>query len=169
MFTVYSQERYIARNGKVSFFSDAPLEKIEAVNTQVSCVLDTKTGDIVFQIRMLGFHFERALMEEHFNEKYVESEEYPKSIFIGKINDWKNVSLDKEKKLSVSVLGDIEIHGVKKEIEAQGTIQLKKDKITLLSNFILTIADFDIKIPNIVKDKIAKKVQINVDVQLERI
>ena len=168
LFSAYSQDRYATRNGLVSFYSETSLESIKAVNNQVSCVFDIKTGDIVFQIKMVGFHFKRALMEEHFNEKYIDSEEYPKSTFIGRIHDWSPAFLDRSNTLDVSALGIIEIHGIKKEINAEGRIRFKQETIDISSEFVLTIADFNIDIPNLVKDKIAKKVQINVDVQLQR-
>ena len=79
-----SQEKYISRNGSIQFIASTPLETIDPINNHVSCILDTENGNIVFQVKMISFKFEKALMEEHFNEKYVESEQFPKATsFLG--------------------------------------------------------------------------------------
>src|SRR5687768_1772756 len=81
----YAQERFFTKSGKVSFYSKAPLEDIEAHNKSVTAVLDTKTGNLQFALQMKGFEFEKALMEEHFNESYVESDKYPRADFKGQV------------------------------------------------------------------------------------
>ena len=165
---VISQERFITRNGVVSFVSEAPIEKIEAINDKVSCVLDFNTGEIVFQISMIAFDFDKALMQEHFNEKYVESEIYPKSTFQGKIENWNSLNKKQEGVYNVKSSGIIEIHGVKKEIVADGTLEILNKKVNIKSIFSIKVAEFNIKIPRIVRDNVAKEVAINVDVQLTK-
>ncbi|MEE2953550.1 MAG: YceI family protein [Bacteroidota bacterium] len=165
---LFSQDRFITRNGIVSFSSEAPLEKIEAINNKVSCVLDFKTGEIVFQIYMISFNFDKALMQEHFNEKYVESEIYPKSIFKGKIQNWESVNKKQGEKYNVKASGIIEIHGIKKEIGADGTLELINKEVHIQSDFFIRVSDFNIKVPRIVRNNIAKEVIINVDVTLNK-
>ena len=163
---VISQDRFITRNGVVSFISEAPLEKIEAINEKVSCVLDFNTGEIVFQMSMIAFDFDKALMQEHFNEKYVESEIYPKSTFKGKIENWDLLNTQQEGVFNIKSSGVIEIHGVKKEIVADGILEILNKKVNIKSSFSIKIEEFNIKTPRIVRDNIAEEVVINVDVQL---
>ena len=163
---VISQDRFITRNGVVSFISEAPLEKIEAINEKVSCVLDFNTGEIVFQMSMIAFDFDKALMQEHFNEKYVESEIYPKSTFKGKIENWDLLNTQQEGVFNIKSSGVIEIHGVKKEIVADGILEIFNKKVNIKSSFSIKIEEFNIKTPRIVRDNIAEEVVIDVDVQL---
>ena len=166
--SLFSQDKYITRSGHVSFVSETPLENITAINNHVSSILDVDNGAIVLQMKIISFEFEKALMQEHFNEKYMESEKYPKSTFSGKIDDWQNINLKEGKKVDVTVKGEIEIHGVKKVITANGTLQLKNGSINLRSKFSLKVDDFNIKILSVVRDKIAKRVDVSVDLSLKQ-
>lgn len=161
----FSQDKYISRNGKVQLNASTPLENINPVNNHVSCILDTENGNIAFQLKMISFKFDKALMEEHFNEKYVESEKFPKSTFVGKIIDWEKVDWDNEEQ-NVQATGTLTIHGVDKEIVVSGIIRILQKNINLVSEFYINISDFDIKIPKIVRDKISEKVEIYVDINL---
>lgn len=162
-----SAQKYFTRNGKVSFFSDAPLEKIEAHNNQATSVIDTETGKMEFAILIKAFQFEKALMQEHFNENYMESSQYPKSTFKGQITDDSQVDFGTDGAYEVTVSGEISIHGVTKEIEAPGKIIVDGEKISATSTFELTVADFDIKIPSVVWDNIAKTVEVSVDMDYQ--
>jgi YceI-like domain. len=82
-----AQDKYFTKSGKISFYSKSSLENIEAHNKSVTCVLDTKTGNLQFAILMKGFEFEKALMQEHFNENYVESHKFPKADFKGQVTN----------------------------------------------------------------------------------
>lgn len=162
----FSQDKYISRNGKVQFNASTPLETIRPVNNHVSCILDTENGNIAFQLKMISFKFEKSLMEEHFNEKYVESEKFPKSTFIGKILDWDKIDWDKEDQ-NVQATGTLTIHGVDKEIQVPGIIRILQNDIELVSEFNVNISDFDIKIPKLVRNKISEQVEIYVDINLQ--
>ena len=162
-----SQEKYISRNGSIQFIASTPLETIDPINNHVSCILDTENGNIVFQLKMISFKFEKALMEEHFNEKYVESEKFPKATFQGNIKDWNTGLLDGEKHMVIAI-GNIKIHGVEKEIRVNGNIKKMNNYILISSNFDLIIADFGIKIPRIVRDKISETVKVVVDMNLKQ-
>ena len=111
----FAKERYITREGVISFFSSTPLEDIKAINKQVSCVLDKGTGEFAFQLPIKGFTFKNALMQEHFNESYLESDIYPKSVFKGKIIDWNAIQLS-ENPTEVIIEGELTIHGIKQKI-----------------------------------------------------
>ena len=103
-----SAQKYMTRNGYIGFFSHTPVEDIKADNNQVASALDTGTGEIVFQVLMKSFHFEKKLMEEHFNENYVESEKFPRSTFEGNISNTDEVDFDKPGKYPVN--GQIAFH-----------------------------------------------------------
>ena len=164
-FGIYSQEKYITRNGKVQFNASTPLEDIKPTNNYVSCILDTENGNIVFQLKMLSFQFEKALMEEHFNEKYVESEKFPTSTFIGRILNWSSIDRNINEH-NIVAQGKINIHGVEKEIEAKGNMKFINSDIQISSEFSININDFDIRIPKLVKDKISKEVSVDVFMKL---
>ena len=171
LFVLYSvcsfSQKYISRNGSVQFNASTPLEIINPINNHVSSVFNSENGEIVFQMNMISFKFKKALMESHFNEKYVESEKYPKSTFTGKIKDWNSIMLDGNNH-NVTAVGKIIIHGIEKEIEVKGYIQKNNQNITINSDFGLIISDFEIKIPKLVRDKISKKVKVEVNINLKQ-
>ncbi|WP_113923524.1 YceI family protein [Cognataquiflexum aquatile] len=162
-FGIMAQGIYITRTGQVSFYSETPIENIEGINNEVTSMINADTGEIVFAILVKGFHFEKALMEEHFNENYMESGKIPKSTFQGKIKDLSKVDFKKEGNYPVSVEGDLTIHGVKKAVTAMGTLTVKKEGISVLSSFDIQLEDFEIEIPSLVADKIAKEISIKVN------
>src|SRR5688500_15365572 len=106
------------RTGHISFYSSAKLEDIEAHNYQVSSSLNTETGDMAYVVMIKSFQFKKALMQEHFNENYMESDKYPKSTFKGKITDLSKVNFNKDGTYNVKVQGDLFIHGVTKNVTA---------------------------------------------------
>ncbi len=160
-------QKYFTRNGHVWFFSTTPVEDIEAHNHQANSVIDYAKGDIAFTILMKSFEFEKALMQEHFNEKYVESDEFPKASFKGKINNMDDIDFTKDGTYEAKVSGDMTIHGKTNPVETTGSFVVKSGKIQGTAKFQLTIEDYDIKIPGMVKDKIAKVIDINVDMAYE--
>lgn len=161
-----SQDKFITRNGMIQFNASTPLETINPINNHVSCILDSKTGKIAFQLKMISFKFDKALMEEHFNEKYVESEKYPKSTFVGEIINWNKIDFTKEKQ-NVKSKGILTIHGIDKEVEVLGTINFLKNNIEIKSEFSIVVSDFDIQIPKLVRDKISKEVRVIVEMNLQ--
>ena len=163
----FGKELFITRDGNIDFFSSTPIEDIKAINSQVSCVLNKTTGEFAFQVPIKGFVFKNALMQEHFNENYLESDLYPKSVFKGKIIDWGEIDLS-DKAVDVVIEGELTIHGVKKKIKESGKIWNAKDKIMGECSFDIAVADYDIKIPRIVRENIAKIIKISVDVSLKR-
>ena len=155
-------QKYFSKTGKISFYSEAPMEKIEAHNTTASTVLDASTGNIEWAVLIQGFKFEKALMQEHFNENYMESTTYPKAKFKGKIDNISSVNFKKDGDYNVNVSGQMEIHGVTKPVTATGVISVKGGAISAKSKFSVAVADYGIVIPKLVADNIAKNVDINV-------
>ena len=85
-------QKFISRNSQVNFNASTILEEIQAINNNVSCILDSENGNVAIQMKMISFKFKKALMEEHFNEKYVESEKYPNSNFVGDVDMYSGAS-----------------------------------------------------------------------------
>jgi polyisoprenoid-binding protein YceI len=155
-------QKYYTKNGSISFFSKTAVEDIKADNNQVMSVINTQTGDMQFSLLTKGFHFKKALMEEHFNADYMESDKFPKSTFKGTIADIAKVNFTKDGNYAVTVSGDLTIHGVTKKTTATGSIGIKDGKITGSSKFIITVADYGINIPKIYRDNISKTIEITV-------
>ncbi len=155
-------QKYFTREGKVSFYSDAPMEKIEANNNSATSVIDAESGRMEFAILIKAFQFEKALMQEHFNENYLESDKYPKGTFKGKIDNLDAVDFSKDGTYPVKVSGELTIHGETKTIEADGEISIAGEQLKASSSFEIAVADYKIEIPGVVRDNIAKKVRIDV-------
>ena len=154
-------QKYFTRTAEVGFFSEAPTENIEAQNRQVTCILNTENGELAFSVQLMGFHFEKALMEEHFNENYVESHKYPKSTFKGKILDFENIDLKSPGKHKIIVEGDMFLHGETKTVKADGEITIAGEEILLSSKFDMRIEDYKIAIPKAVINMIAESIEIS--------
>ena len=158
---VSGQNRYFTKDAKVSFNSSTPLEDIVANTNQATSFIDTDKNEIVFSVLTTSFNFKSALMQEHFNENYMESAKYPKAKFTGKIVspvDWKS-----EKTVIVDVTGDLTLHGITKNMTVKATITPGQGKIAAASEFIVIPEEFKITIPSLVRDKIAKEVKIKID------
>lgn len=153
-------QKYTAEKAFISFYSDAPLEDITADNTRVTTIFNAATGDIAFSVPMKEFKFAKSLMQEHFNEKYVESEKFPKATFQGKIIDFKTGTPGVQQ---VRAQGKLTIHGVTRDIDVPGTIETDGKKLLMKSKFKVKVADYDIEIPTIVFNNIAEEVEVTVD------
>lgn len=158
-----AQHSYFTRAGTISIFSSTPLEDVEAENRQVASMIDLDKGEIVFSVLIKSFQFPKALMQEHFNENYVESTKYPKASFQGVIKDPEAIDSAKDGIYHVTVSGDLTLHGVTRPVTSEGTVELKGGKIYAKSVFTLTPEDYNIKIPALVRDKIAKTTRVTVD------
>jgi polyisoprenoid-binding protein YceI len=167
--TIVNAQKYYTKTGKIFFdaTSSSSPEKIEATNRTATCVVDVQSGAIQFAMLMKGFEFERALMQEHFNENYVESNKFPKAEFKGKIKDNHEIDYKKDGTYKAKVKGDLTIHGETKEVEAEGKFIVKGGKITAEAEFSVKLSDFKISIPGLVADKIAKTAKITVSCLLE--
>ncbi|MDQ3016049.1 MAG: YceI family protein [Bacteroidota bacterium] len=157
-----SSQKYFSKTGKIAFHSDAPMEKIEATNTTASTVLDASTGNYEWAVLIQGFKFDKSLMQEHFNENYMESGTYPKAKFKGKVDNISSVNFKKDGDYPVNVSGQMEIHGVTKPVSSTGVITVKGGSISAKSDMTILIADYGIVIPKLVADNIAKTVDIKV-------
>ncbi|MBE0638074.1 MAG: YceI family protein [Bacteroidales bacterium] len=164
----YSQ-KYMTKNGHIRFFSSTPVEDIEAHNRQVNAALDLQTGDFVFRVLIKSFEFEKALMQEHFNENYLESHNFPNASFQGKVTNLADLDFSKDGTYDANVEGKLTIHGVTKDIAEKGTFTVKGGVIQGFSKFNVKVADYEIKIPGAVVNNIAESIEVTVDVKLEAI
>lgn len=158
---------YTAKEGatNITFFSESPLENIEAINKGASIVLRASTADLQVSVSIQNFKFKNALMEEHFNENYMETEKYPKCIFKGKINETVDYSKDGENK--VSVTGKLEMHGATKDVTITGTLTKAGNELKLNAKFRVKVADYKIKVPSMYVKNIAEEVDITFNTTLE--
>lgn len=155
-----AQKRIFTKNGTISFSAGTSVEDIDGVNKSVTSVVDITTGQIEFAALMKGFEFKRALMQEHFNENYVESEKYPKAVFKGQIIDVASVKFTQDGSYPVKVKGQLDMHGVKKDVEVNATFVVKGGAISGEAEFSILMADYNIAIPGAVADKISPTVKI---------
>ncbi|WP_400076550.1 YceI family protein [Winogradskyella sp. R77965] len=161
-----AQSKYIDKKGEITFEASEELfEPVKATNESVTVILNTETNEIASLALMKGFRFKNSLMEEHFNENYIESETYPKATFKGKLSDF-NFSEITENDTEATVDGKIELRGKEKEITTTLIIKKSGDFVIIQGSFKVTPADFDIEIPGIVKNKIAKEIIVSLDFKL---
>jgi hypothetical protein len=162
-----SGQKYMTKTGHIEFNANTPVEKIEAENNALVCLLDIQTGnlDVIAQIK--SFVFEKQLMQEHFNENYLESDQFPKASFKGKITNIKNINVNTDGEYPAEVSGKLTIHGVTKDIKSQGKISVKGKKVIVKSTFSVLLSDYNIKIPGAVKDKISKEARVSLQCLLE--
>ena len=164
-----AQDIYFTKTAKVNFDASPsnPIEIIEAVNNEGSSFLNVTKGEIVFAVLIKGFRFERALMEEHFNENYMESTKFPKGDFKGKIDNLSAVNFSKDGVYKVKVSGNLTFHGITQPTSADGVITVKAGKISASSNFSVKLADYKIDRPSVVANKINETAKISVAANYE--
>lgn len=164
-----SQDKFFTRSGYIKFYSSTPIEDILAENHKVTSVFDMATGNIEFAVLIKAFEFEKALMEEHFNENYMESDRYPKATFKGRISGLTTGESGEPKKQKVTATGDLTIHGVTRHVSVPGSVTTGTDQLLLESEFKIAPADYDIRIPNTVKEKIAKELTVTLNMPLTKL
>lgn len=158
-----AQGRYLTKTGLVSFFSASPIEDIEARNQQVAAVLDFGTGQLAFSVPIKGFVFKRTLMQEHFNENYMESDKYPKATFTGHFVGFDAGLLATAGTHPAQAEGDLTLHGVTHHIRVPATVELRNGQLLAQATFPVASADYNIEIPMLVRNNIAKIISVHVE------
>ena len=154
-------QQYLAKDGTITFFSNAPVEDISAINNKVSAVYDAKTKALVFQLNITDFIFPKSLMQEHFNENYMESDIFPTSTFVGKVVSHKNEVANVEGKLT--------IHGETNFINVAGNLLIHENTVYISAvKFIIKLKDYKIKVPRIVMYNIAEEIEIKVNIEMKK-
>lgn len=155
-----SAQKIFTKTGEITFHSDAPMEKIEAVNSKATTVIDTESGAMQWSVLIKAFGFEKALMEEHFNENYMESGKFPKALFKGQIDNISEIDFNTVGEYMTDVSGSLTIHGITNEISTTGLIKVTDSGIIGTCNFKALLSDYGIEIPAVVADNISKSVDI---------
>jgi len=153
-------QKFTTEKAYVKFFSDAAIEDITAENTKASSIYNEATGDVVFSIPIKEFEFEKSLMKEHFNEKYMETEQYPKATFQGKISGYQSSTTGEQK---ASAAGKMTIHGITQDVNISGTMENIKGAPKMKAKFMVKLADYKIKIPQLLWKNIAEEVEVTVE------
>lgn len=161
----FAQDRFFTKTGKVSFYSKATLENIEAHNRSITCVLDSKSGNIQFSALVKGFEFEKALMQQHFNENYLESTKYPRAEFKGQIVNNGDINYAKDGAYNARVKGKLTIHGETQDVETGGTVTVKGGKVQALADFTVQLQAYKIK--NDKLNNISNTIRVSVNCLLE--
>jgi polyisoprenoid-binding protein YceI len=157
---------YLTRSGFVGFYSKTSVEDIKGENNQVYAVVDIGAKNLAFTMLVKGFIFPKELMQEHFNENYMESDKYPKATFSGVYTG--DVTTGKDGVYTVAVKGNLTIHGVTKAIEMPATIERKGETLHGKATFQLSPEDYNISIPSLVREKIEKSLKVNVDINCDK-
>ncbi len=157
---------FSTRSGIVSFFSSTPLEDIKAVNSDVESKLLSTTGQLTFMLLVKGFRFPNEMMEDHFNESYLESDKFPKADFKGMITNITSINFSKDGVYPAAVKGNLTIHGVTKEVFGNGTITIKYGKPTAACKFPVKVRDYNIT-GKIIGKELAEVVTVSVDCRYE--
>lgn len=162
-----AQDKFYTKTGKINFSSKGAIETIEAQHKSVTCVLDSKTGNIQFSVLLRGFEFRKALMQEHFNDDYVESNKFPKSEFRGEIANNGDINYSKDGVYDTKVKGKLSLHGETKDVDANGKVTIKNGRIEVDSDFNILMSDYKISIPGSVINNMSNTVKISVNCSLE--
>ncbi|TPG67210.1 YceI family protein [Hymenobacter nivis] len=158
----WAQGKFMTKAGRVSFFSTSIIEDIEARNTAAAAVLDVATGQLALVVPIKEFVFKRTLMQEHFNENYMESDKFPRATFTGHFTGAPASTLAVAGSHQVQVEGDLTLHGVTHHLETAGMLELKGGQLMVFAFFSVAPADYNIEVPRLVRENIAKTVSIRV-------
>lgn len=159
---IYAQ-KLITKEGKIEIFSQTPLFTIEAVNNKVASILNTQTGDMVVSTLVRSFKFKEALVEEHFNENYMDSEKYPKAIFVGKIVNFHTIDFSKDGEYKAVVVGKLTIHGTTNNVKADAEIIVKNKKVQGKLTFNVSLKAYNIRVEKAYKKAIKDEIKLMVD------
>ena len=151
-------QKFISKSATVSFFSEAPLENIEAVNTKATSIFDLSSGEIVFSVPIGEFQFQKSLMKQHFNENYMDTEIYPRSTFKGRVTGYRQ----QQGQYQATASGELFIHGKTRNVQVEGSIEIENNELTVSAVFPVLLKDYNIKIPRILFSNIAESVEVSV-------
>lgn len=160
-------QKYLTKTGEIEIFSETSLFMIEAKNQQVAAIINGETGDVVASTLVRSFKFHEALVEEHFNENYMESHLYPKSQFKGKITNFSAIDLSKSGTYSINLEGDLTMHGETNKVASKGTLVVKSGTITASTEFTISLAQFKIRVEEKYKDRINDEIKLSIHFELK--
>lgn len=162
-------QKYFSKTGNITFYSSTPMEEIEATSNSASTVFDLGTGKIQWAVLIKSFEFEKALMQEHFNENYMESDKFPKASFKGEFVDKTILNFSEDGEIEVELTGVLTIHGEAQTINCLATFFVKGNEISASSNLKLLISDYNIKVPSVVSKNIAEEIEVTIKTRYEKL
>ena len=145
---------------ETSFFSSAPLEDIKATNTKATSLFNGETGAIAFFVPIKAFQFNKSLMQQHFNERFMESDKYPRATFEGKLTGY---DLGVSGVQEAVAIGKMTIHGVSRDVKIKGQFTHNSGQVKMESKFPIKVADYKIEIPQVVFYNIGEVVEVSVE------
>lgn len=155
---------FISKTCQVTFFSEAPLENIQATNTTAKPILNTANNEVAVRVPIKAFTFEKSLMQEHFNENYMESNKFPYGTFKGKINE--QIDFTKDGSHKVTITGKLYIHGVEKDRTLNANVIITGEQINVSSEFLVELKDHNITVPKVVFQNIAEKILVKLQAEM---
>jgi len=165
LYTTAGAQKYITKTGKIEIFSETPLFTIDGVNKKVASILNAENGEVVASTLVRSFRFEEALVEEHFNENYLEPNLYPKAIFKGRILNFDEINLSEDGTYEITISGELTIHGQTRPITEEGELVITAGNITATTRFEVSLEDYKVEIEraykNAIKDEILLKIYFN--------
>ncbi len=161
----FGQEIYQTTSAKLEFYSEAPIEAIQAESKNGISVINLESRAIAFQVKINTFQFEKALMQEHFNENYMESEKFQTASFKGEM---RNLDISNNKEQEIVLKGTLTIHGVTRKVEIPANIQIKNNQVKLNTTFVVACKDHDIKIPKLLWKNIAETIQVQLNANYQK-
>ncbi len=163
-FSSVAQKKIFSKTGVISFYSSTAIENIEATNTKALAVIDLQANIIEFSVLIKGFQFKKALMQEHFNENYMESDKYPKATFKGRFDELPVLEPGQNKTLTVKISGNLTMHGVTKPVTTVAAITAKNNIINATAAFTVLLSDYAIKVPAVVANNINKTIRVKINI-----
>jgi polyisoprenoid-binding protein YceI len=161
----YSQ-KFLTKTGHAYFMSHTDAIDIDGNNHQIAAIADAETGDLVVIVLIKAFEFTLATADKHFNETYMESDEYPKAVFKGNVPLLKGLNLITNTEYNAVTEGKLTIHGVTKDVRKEGKLIVRDGNIKIECDFNVLIADYDIKVPKSVENRVAQQVDVKIDMVL---
>ena len=168
--TLAAQGKYFSKTAVIAFDAEGKLDDVEDIKAKTNlgtCVYDANTGNFEWIVSVKTFVFANSLMQEHFNENYLETEKYPKASFKGKVENFSEINLKKDGSYPVKVVGKLTMHGVSKDISVSGKFVVAKNQISTSSNLEVALKDYNITVPTIVMMKVAEIVKISINTDLQ--
>lgn len=163
--SLFSQGKFLCNEGHITFFSHTAIEDITAENKEVASVIDSQSGEVAVIVKISAFQFEKKLMQEHFNENYMESERYPKATFMGEIVNNGEIDYAEPGSYTIQVVGDMTIRGVIQKISESADMEVGPDGLVIRMKFMLDPSDYNIKIPKVVRKNIAERLEVTISLK----
>lgn len=160
-------QRYVCRTTRISFSAGTDVEKIEPFSNEGACVFDVGSGLLTLQVLVRSFKFEKALMQDHFNENYLESNKFPKAIFKGKVTNLNDIHFEKQGTYPADIEGELTLHGVTKQLNLPVYISVGAGRIAAHADFEIIPKEYDVDIPSVVSNKILNKLPVKVHAELK--